>query len=78
MKSIEAISKILSYLDIIIVKNRNLMIRVRIIQTQTYRTNKEGIAKISKFLEKLGKKKTKIVCLPEQWLKNNENSDFDS
>jgi predicted amidohydrolase len=54
------------------------MIKVGIIQTGTYRTNREGITKISKFLEGLGKKKTKIACLPEQWLKNNEISDFDS
>ncbi len=37
----------------------------------------EGISKISKFLEILGGVKTKIVCLPEQWLKNNEIDDFD-
>jgi predicted amidohydrolase len=54
------------------------MVKVGIIQTRTYKTNKEGISRISKFLEKLGKKKTKIVCLPEQWLKNNEIDDFDS
>jgi predicted amidohydrolase len=53
------------------------MVKVGIIQTGAYRTNKEGITKISKFLEDLGKKKTEIVCLPEQWLKNNEVSDFD-
>jgi omega-amidase len=54
------------------------MINVGIIQTQTYRTNKEGITRISKILEELGKKKTEIVCLPEQWLKNIEIYDFDS
>ena len=54
------------------------MVKVGIIQTRTYRTNKEGITRISKFLAKLGKKKTEIVCLPEQWLKNNEINDFDS
>jgi predicted amidohydrolase len=54
------------------------MVKVGIIQTGTYRTNKEGITRISKFLAKLGKKKTEIVCLPEQWLKNNEINDFDS
>ncbi len=54
------------------------MIKAGIIQTQTYRTNKEGIEKISKILSELGKKKTQIVCLPEQWLKNNEIYDFDS
>jgi predicted amidohydrolase len=54
------------------------MVKVGIIQTRSYRTNKEGIAKISKFLEGMGEKKTEIVCLPEQWLKNNEINDFDS
>ncbi len=53
------------------------MVKVGIIQTRTYSTNKEGIIRVSKFLEELGKKKTKIVCLPEQWLKNNEIYDFD-
>jgi len=54
------------------------MVKVGIIQTRTYSTNKVGIIRISKFLEELGKKKTQIVCLPEQWLKNNEIKDFDS
>jgi predicted amidohydrolase len=54
------------------------MVKVGIIQTRTYSTNKESIIRISKFLEELGKKKTEIVCLPEQWLKNNEIYDFDS
>ena len=54
------------------------MVKVGIIQTRTYKTNKEGISRISKFLEELGKKKTEIVCLPEQWLKNNKIYDFDS
>lgn len=54
------------------------MVRVGIIQTRTYRTNVEGITRISKYLTKLGKKKIDIVCLPEQWLKNNEIIDFDS
>lgn len=54
------------------------MVRVGIIQTRTYRTNVEGITRISKYLTNLGKKKIDIVCLPEQWLKNNEIIDFDS
>jgi predicted amidohydrolase len=54
------------------------MVKVGIIQTRTYSTNKESVIRISKFLEELGKKKTEIVCLPEQWLKNNEIYDFDS
>ena len=54
------------------------MLKVGLIQTRVYSTNTEGISKVSKILEKLGKKKTSIVCLPEQWLKNNEIFDFDS
>lgn len=54
------------------------MVKVGIIQTKTYTTNNEGIKRVSKFLKILGKKKTQIVCLPEQWLKNNEINDFDS
>ncbi len=54
------------------------MVKVGIIQTRTDRTKEEGITRISKFLEELGRKKTEIVCLPEQWLKNNEVIDFDS
>jgi predicted amidohydrolase len=54
------------------------MVKVGIIQTRTYSTNKESVIRISKFLEELGRKKTEIVCLPEQWLKNNEIYDFDS
>ena len=54
------------------------MIKAGIIQTKTYSTNKEGIHSISNFLKKLGKIKTEIVCLPEQWLKNNKIDDFDS
>lgn len=48
------------------------------IQTVNYSTNEIGISKVAKILQKLGKKDTEIVCLPEQWLKNNIMSDFDS
>lgn len=54
------------------------MLKVGLIQTKTYSTNSEGISQISKTLEQMGRKKTSIVCLPEQWLKNNEIFDFDS
>ncbi len=54
------------------------MVKVGLVQTQTYRTNEGGIQRISKILKELGKKKTEIVCLPEQWLKNNVIFDFDS
>ena len=54
------------------------MTKLGIIQTISYNTNQKGISHISENLRKLGKKETEIVCLPEQWLKNNEITDFDS
>ena len=53
------------------------MTKLGLIQTKPYKTNKAGISKVCKILEKLGKKETQIVCLPEQWLPNNEIKDFD-
>ena len=55
-----------------------VMVKIGIIQTGAYKSNKDGIARISKRLHSLGKKETEIVCLPEQWLQNNEILDFDS
>ncbi|MDX1595753.1 MAG: carbon-nitrogen hydrolase family protein [Nitrosopumilaceae archaeon] len=52
------------------------MTKLGIIQTGSFRTNKEGIIKISALLEELGRKKTDIVCLPEQWLKENRIDNF--
>ena len=53
------------------------MTKVGLIQTKSYKTNKKGISNVCEILEKLGKKETQIVCLPEQWLPNNEITDFD-
>ena len=53
------------------------MTKLGLIQTISYSTNQKGISKVSEMLKKLGRKETDIVCLPEQWLKNNEISDFD-
>ncbi|MBT5200641.1 MAG: carbon-nitrogen hydrolase family protein [Thaumarchaeota archaeon] len=54
------------------------MVKLGIIQTSSYSSNQNGIKKISEILKKMGSKETEIVCLPEQWLKNNEISNFDS
>ena len=54
------------------------MTKIGLIQTKSYNSNEIGISKISKRLQKLGKKETDIICLPEQWLKNNEISDLES
>ena len=53
------------------------MTKLGVIQTIAYTTNQKGISKVSEKLRTLGKKETDIVCLPEQWLKNNEIADFD-
>lgn len=53
------------------------MVKLGLIQTRLQSTNQKRIFNVSKILEKLGKKDTEIVCLPEQWLKNNEIKDFD-
>jgi len=54
------------------------MVKLGLIQTVSYSTNQSGISRVAEILRKLGKKETEIVCLPEQWLKNNKISDFDS
>ena len=52
------------------------MTKVGLIQTKSYGNNKKGIEKISELLEKLGKAETEIVCLPEQWLPNNQIKNY--
>ena len=53
------------------------MVNLGLIQTALQSTNQKRISNVSKILKKLGKKNAEIVCLPEQWLKNNEIEDFD-
>lgn len=53
------------------------MVKLGIIQTTSQSTNQKGIAQAVKMLRKLGRDNTDIVCLPEQWLRNNEIADFD-
>ena len=53
------------------------MVKLGLIQTTSQSTNQKGISHIIKILKKLGTSNTDIVCLPEQWLKNNEISNFD-
>lgn len=54
------------------------MIKLGIIQTTSYPTDECAKNTICRLLETLGKKETDVVCLPEQWLKQNIISDFDS
>jgi len=53
------------------------MVKLGLIQTTSQSTNQKGITHAVKILKKLGRRNTDIVCLPEQWLKNNEIDDFD-
>ncbi len=53
------------------------MVKLGLIQTTSYSNNQKGISQVSKILKKLGRENTDIVCLPEQWLKNNEIKDWD-
>jgi len=52
--------------------------RLGIIQTRSYASNHAGIESASKILRSLGRSETDVVCLPEQWLKDNRMDDFDS
>ena len=54
------------------------MIKLGVIQTVSYSSNRDGILRVSKILKKLAKQNVDIVCMPEQWLKNNEIIDFDA
>ncbi len=53
------------------------MIKLGLVQTRTHDSNEIGIATISKLVEKLGRHETDIICLPEQWLKENKITNFD-
>ena len=53
------------------------MVKLGLIQTVSQSTNQKGISHAMKILKKLGRNNTDIVCLPEQWLKNNEINSFD-
>jgi len=53
------------------------MVKLGLIQTALQSTNQKRISEVVRILKKLGKNETEIVCLPEQWLKNNEIIDFD-
>ena len=53
------------------------MVKVGIVQAKSYKSNEQAISSLKKRLENLGKKEADIVCLPEQYLQNNQISDFD-
>lgn len=53
------------------------LIKIGVVQTRTYGSNEVGIGAVAKLVEKLGKQETDIVCLPEQWLKENRIASYD-
>lgn len=53
------------------------MVKLGLVQTRVHDSNEIGIAAISKLVEKLGKQEADIICLPEQWLKENKFDNFD-
>lgn len=53
------------------------MVKLGIVQTVSYSSNAQAISKVSRLLQSLGKKETDVVTLPEQWLKDNQISDFE-
>ena len=48
------------------------------VQARAHNSNEAGIAAISKLVERLGRQEADIVCLPEQWLKENKVDSFDT
>lgn len=54
------------------------MVKIGLIQTASQGSNEKRILAAVKILKKLGNKDTEIVCLPEQWLKNNEIVNLDA
>ena len=53
------------------------MVRVGIIQTRSCSSNGRGIAAASRRVEALAGEGADIICLPEQWLRDNRVDDFD-
>ena len=53
------------------------MLKAGVIQTGNYDSNLKGISEVAQILRALGKKEADLICLPEQWLKNNTISNFD-
>jgi len=54
------------------------MVKLGLIQTRSYSSNQQGIKDVGKSLRSLGKKEVDVVCMPEQWLKNNVIEDYNS
>ena len=53
------------------------MVKLGLIQTKSYSSNHEGIKSVSRLLISQGKKESDVICLPEQWLKDNRISNVE-
>ena len=53
------------------------MVKLGLIQTKSYSSNNEGIKTVSRLLKNQGKNEVDIICLPEQWLKDNRISNIE-
>jgi predicted amidohydrolase len=53
------------------------LVKLGILQTRSYPSNQKGVEVVSKMLVRAAKSETDIVCLPEQWQKENKFGDFD-
>ena len=53
------------------------MVKIGVIQTREYASNQEAIKIISKFLNNMGKRETDLICMPEQWLKDNVITNYE-
>ena len=53
------------------------MVKLGIVQTASYSSNQQAIKKTSQVIDLLGRNECDIVTFPEQWLQNNQVSDFE-
>lgn len=54
------------------------MTKIGIIQMRAHDSDERAIASAAGMLRNLGRKETDIVCLPEQWLNDNQVDDYDA
>lgn len=55
-----------------------MQVKIGMVQIGSHGSNAEAIKSASRMLKRLGGNETDLVCMPEQWLKENRIGDFDS
>jgi predicted amidohydrolase len=53
------------------------LVKLGIVQTHSFSSNQKGLDTVAKILIGAGKSEADIICLPEQWQKENRLGDFD-